>query len=247
MGYTKVVRTGDFVEVFAYERDLPQRPKIASRTTKGRRVGTRRTPRRYDHVRRLAKSFRRLVRANLVGDTPPAFLTLTMLQVLSLSTSSKFLKVFFVRLRRHYRREFRYIFVPEWQKRGAVHFHILIWGLHEEEIKIEQEVRTIQRLWGLGFVDCITTDGHPKLAGYLAKYMQKSMLDIRLRGKRAFGASRNILRPMHAGSHSMLEYLPEIVGVDNSPLQVRTFKTDWLGNCHYQQFKLSSNEQHDTT
>jgi len=231
----KVIRSGDLIEVYEYAKNLPIRRKVRQPDTYGkrdRRVG----PRREDSIRRAAKSFRRIVRANLGGDEPPALFTFTMYQELSYTASVRVFTKFIVRLRRNHGREFRYIVVPEFQKRGAVHWHALFWGISHEIAKTETETRYIARLWLAGFCDGLITDGHPKLAGYLSKYMSKAMHDIRLGGKKAYYASRNILRPMCVSSANVVEYLSEIVGVDNSPLHTHEFDTQWLGRAIYKQY-----------
>jgi len=245
--------------VYQYEKNLPIRKK--QRQPDSYRKGNRgNRPRREDSIRRAARSFRRIVRSNLGGDAKPALLTLTMHQKLSYASSVTIFSKFAVRLRRLYGVGFRYIAVPEFQKRGAVHWHILIWGLPDhvacqgyfegrgkyrhfaetcaETRSCERSTRFIQRLWLRGFCDCIETDGSVKLSGYLAKYLSKTMRDIRLRGKRAYYASRNIMRPMSVSGHVVAQFLDVLVDVDKSPLHSREFETEWLGKCHYKIYEL---------
>jgi len=96
--------------------------------------------------------------------------------------------------------------------------------------------RTIQNIWAHGFVDCLLSDGSPKLAGYLGKYMQKAMQDERLGGSKAFVCSRNIMRPLSYGSHSAAYYVDQIFSPDRVVAQVREFDTLWLGRCKYTSF-----------
>lgn len=237
MGYTKLIRSGDILEVYRYEKNLPIRRRIRKQDTyqKRRNKITTRSP---DSVRRAKKSFFRIVRSNLIPDQPPALLTLTMSQNLPYAASSRIFTRFAAKLSR-YHKGIRYIAVPEFQKRGAVHWHIILWGLNEK-IQTESETRYISRIWLRGFVDGLITDGSPKLAGYLAKYMSKAMQDIRLGGKKAYYSSHNILRPMSvsSGNESIQNFYQEhlMPGVDNL-LTEREFDTEWLGRCHYQQFK----------
>jgi len=242
MGYTKIIRSGDLLEVYKYEKNLPIRRKARSKRAESAReeyFGAR--PRNADSIRRATKSFRRIVRSNLVGPVPPTLFTLTMYQKLSYRTSSRIFTKFIARLRRIRGSSFRYIAVPEFQSRGAVHWHLLMWGFYEEA-KSERTTRYFSRLWQRGFVDCLTTDGHPKLSGYLAKYMSKTMSDIRLGGQRAYYTSHNVLRPMYtaSGNLSIQEvYKEELIPVDNL-LTTYEFNTQWLGRCNYQSFRLGT-------
>lgn len=239
MGYTKIIQSGTLLEVYRYEKNLPIRRSVPRQNT-DRKRNNRITKRSFDSVRRAARAFRRIVRSNLVGNDVPSLFTFTMYQKLSYSTSVRIFTRFAARLRRVCGGEFRYIAVPEFQKRGAVHWHVLIWGL-SAYAKNERATRRISRLWQRGFVDCVITDGHPKLSGYLAKYMSKTMSDIRLGGKKAYYASRNILRPMSnsSGNGSIQAVFDEhiIPSVDNL-LTTHEFSTQWLGRAIYQSYRL---------
>jgi len=186
-------------------------------------------------------------------------LTLTMLSILSLKASRLILRRFLARVQREYGKSVRYIAVPEWQKRGAVHFHVLLWGLPEQSAcsgyvkksrgksyfvetchpdkPCERYTRHLQHLWLRGFCDLIETDGSPKLAGYLAKYLQKGLLDKRLGCERSYSVSSNILRPLSISAPGPFERDMRI-GVDNPPVQVHEFQTQWLGRCVYQRFNV---------
>lgn len=85
----------------------------------------------------------------------------------------------FARLMRETFPGFKYIVVPEYQKRGAVHFHMAIKGFYP--------VNTVRKLWRHviqdGNID-ITTPRHGnhawqpyKLASYLCKYITKDLRD----------------------------------------------------------------------
>lgn len=231
MAYTKVIRSGNLIEIYEYSRTPATRYRKIQRKESPRKRFSKTTPRREDAIRRASKSFRRIVRANLVGDEAPALLTLTMYSILSVEASFRELTRFLSRCRREFGGGWRAIFVPEFQKRGAVHFHGLIWGLGHE-IEKERTTRNFQRFWLRGFCDCLPTDGHPKLAGYLSKYMSKGMSDIRLNGKKAYTATRNIMRPMSVSSTS--RNLEEDLDIHTlSPAHAHQFDTLWLGRCNY--------------
>jgi len=267
MGYCKIRFIGDTVQVYEYEKSLPIRRKVraADSYTKRNKKDATRSP---DSIRRARQSFIRIVRSNLAGGGEPSLFTFTMHQKLPYSASSVIFTRFIARLRRRAGKSFRYIAVPEFQKRGAVHWHVLLWGFPVEygcvghmairrgkkvfvetcppERKCERKTRRISRLWLSGFVDAIATDGSPFLAGYLAKYMQKAMYDVRLSGKRAYYCAHNVLRPMSFGSDAfsasaalkLALFHADRETVDNSPVQEKEFTTEWLGRAIYKQFRL---------
>ncbi len=252
MGYTKIIQSGDLIEKYEYQFDLPKRvpkdPKrgrVASRDDQLTEEGSadRLHKRRVSSINRCRQSFHRLVRANL-SKTPPVLLTLTMLDVVDIDDAYDSYHEFGQRLRRIIGSGASWIAVPEFQTRGAVHFHVLMWDLPSEYATQERNTRRIQNLWQAGYVDCISTDGSPKLATYLAKYMSKAMHDERLVGKRAYSASRNVMRPLSLTSPTTINHACEIWGIDEStkPTQEREYDAHFMGRCKYKTYSL-----HDLT
>jgi len=244
VGHVKLIKSGQQVEIYEYENDV-NAEKLRCARKNARKRGTR--PRAYIGRRRLRnvaqsrKSFTRLVLSNLGGETKPWFFTFTMYEVVPLRRGYWAFTVFIERLRKNLGRDFSYIAVPEFQKRGAVHFHVLFWRLREDVLKNERDNRYIQNLWGYGYCDGIPTDGSPRLAGYFAKYMSKAMLDHRLGGEKAYSASRNIMRPVSVSFRSALAHTKEMWGLDLStttPLREAQYETKYLGKGRYRLYNL---------
>jgi len=239
MGHLKIIKSGDYIELFNYEREI--NPKIKSgRRKRVKQRDSRPLASRHDSIRRRIKSFSRLVRANLVGETSPSLFTLTCVESVGIVRGYEYLADFWRRLRQASISVEKYIAVPEFQKRGAIHFHLIVWGMNEYA-KQERDSRQIQNIWQRGFVDCVQTDGHEKLVGYLAKYMRKSMYDSRLVGQKAYTSSRSCMRSMSISSPLAFKYAFELWGVDLStaiPLQEKQFDTQWLGKGRFRLFKV---------
>lgn len=247
MKYRKLIQSGNLTELYEYERE-PQR--VVPRKNKRGRVapwGTSQLTeagladwlqkRRVSSINRCRESFRRLVRANL-SKPPPVLLTLTMLDIVDLRTAYRCYHEFGQRMRRTCGVGPSWIAVPEFQKRGAVHFHVLIWDLPYELIESEADTRRIQNLWRYGYVDLVPTDGSPKLSSYLAKYMSKAMQDSRLLGKKAYSASRNILRPVSLNTPTSVDFACADWGItpEKKPDIDREYETQWLGKCRYRAY-----------
>jgi len=247
MGYSKAIFSGDLIEKYEYEygppvRNVkkPGRGKIAPRlvsTQKEREANLER--RRASSIIRSRQSFHRLVRTNLQKGKP-YLLTLTMLQVVDLAAAYGIYHEFTQRFRRVIGKDSAWIAVPEFQKRGAVHFHILIWDLPYELGKTERDTRRIQNLWREGYVDCIPTNGSPRLASYLGKYMSKAMQDPRLLGKRAYSATRNVLRPVSLNTKTSIDAASEAWGLtrDTLPTIKREYDAKWMGKCVYTAYSV---------
>jgi len=240
MEYTKVTFTGTHLEMYKYEKSPRPQTQPRKRVPKeADSIGdSALKQRRLDNLKRTRKRFIQLVSINTTRIGKPALLTLTMRSILPISEANRLFTDFFRTLKRTHNLDLCYIGVPEFQKRGAVHYHVLVWGLDDDILYGERNSRFLGNTWARGFLDCLPTDGSPKLAGYLAKYMQKAMHDDRLAGKRAFLASRNVMRPLLFKSAVPVVFSREILGVDIELLTERSFETDWLGRCDYKLFKV---------
>lgn len=244
--YTKIIQSGTRIEVYNYEKEplpIPKKRK-KSKYSYGRRY-TR-------NVHRARTSFFRLVRSNVSPERRPALLTLTMREIVPIGEGWLAFTRFAKGLRK-VQPQIAYIAVPEFQKRGAVHFHCLIWGLSDDEIIGERNTRRIAKQWGWGFVDVRPTDGSPKLATYIAKYMFKALWDKRLGGKKSYSATRNLVRSVSIKSKTAVAYIEREIsgdriteegqvleGVDNPllPEVERQYMTKWLGKCDYKVYNF---------
>jgi len=248
VGYNKIIQYGNTVETYEYRNDYVQR-RIKSRTRATRSSGFKIRNRRPDNLFRLKRGFMRLVRANLTREENPILLTLTMFEAVPIGKAYGAFSRFVCLLRGRFGEKFSYIAVPEFQGNrdyygrykeagGAVHFHVISWGLPISP-KEERRSRSIQRLWARGYVDVVPTDSSSKLAGYLGKYLFKTMSDDRLLGKKAYVASRNVLRPVQIKAQSSVtrDIISNMVGCA-SPSVVRYFDTQWLGSCKYTRYVL---------
>jgi len=269
--YTKIVQSGTLIERYVYEKEpIPFQKRRKSK--KPQRAYRRR---RSADILRTRNTFFRLVRANLRIDAPPSFLTITMRDITTIGEGWRAFTLFAQRVRGK-KPAFAFVAVPEFQERGAVHFHCLVWGLEDqacyysdqfyydktgkrkrkhicpEAYFCERKSRRIAQWWGHGFVDLFATDGSPKLATYLAKYMSKALLDNRLAGKKSFSASRNLVRVVSVRGGAAIDTIermlegqeigPEgftgMVGEPLTPTETREYNTTWLGRCQYSQFNL---------
>jgi len=240
MAYLKVIQSGTMIETYLYERQ-PNPSRLIGRQPRRKRIIPQ--ERRPDAINRSRNAFRRLVRANLSPTKPPALITLTIHDAeIDIGDAYKAYTRFAFYFRRKYGQTVSLIAVPEFQKRGAVHFHILVFNWPYEAYKNERRTREVASLWPYGFVDVKRTDGNERLSSYLAKYMSKAMSDYRLIGKRAYSASRNVVRPVSLNTLLQTSYVVKEwgLGVDNFPIQERDYATMWLGRCIYRQYLLEN-------
>ena len=250
MAYFKAIIYGDNLELFNYEKN-PVPPRHATRRLKKRvelsnlvegvePPNVLQIKKRQDSVRHAVLAFKRLILANLAGCLPPLFFTFTYSEnQTNLGIAYKDFEAFIKRMRYKFGQDFSYIAVPEFQKRGSVHFHTLFWGLPSDLCKTERRTRLVASLWRKGFIDVIETDGNDKLSSYLAKYMSKSYADQRLYAKKAYRCSRNIVRPVVesplAGSWFLRDVYPQYF-ID-PPCVDKEFLTQWCGKGRFRLYK----------
>lgn len=109
--------------------------------------------------------------------------------------------------------DFKYIGVPEFQKRGAVHYHILTNIPCNSDIIPLQENETSKydvKYWKHGFTssyDLTSADENFNVALYLLKYLYKD-LDNRLFGRTKVLKSRNLKKP---NTYVMLNSNPKYI------------------------------------
>jgi len=200
--------------------------------------------RRSDNCTALRNNFRRVVFSNLCDGQTAFLITLTYKEsekVTAIEKAYIHLKRFHdKKLRRKFGKDFSYIVVPEFQERGAVHFHGIYFGLPVSVVS-ERYSRAIAKMWRLGYVDVVLTDGSTRMAEYLSKYMVQSVTDIRLSGQKGFVCSRNIKRPIVVQGETNLR-AEDILGVDSEAVLTREYETQWMGRAIY---KLYNNQEHE--
>jgi len=249
MGYTRIIQAGEEVELYEYEKKYVSTNK-RDYTQNTRRASSDRerthdvTIRSHQSIKRARSNFLRIVTANIQRENLPAFFTFTIERETSLEVGYSYLYYFWKRIKK-LGHAYRYIGVPEWQSRGVLHFHFLVWGLDKQSTdnKRERSTRNFQRQWHKGFLDVRNaryTSG--RLAGYLAKYLITALADRRLGNRRAYTCSRNVFRPYSEGSNAIAGYLDNLIDVDSTVDRVKEYDTLWLGKCRYTKFIKAENK-----
>lgn len=255
MSYDRVITYGRFADVYRYSGEPRGKRVIGERVTSDngvscflevgqdvRRQKSSHVVRSEESAKRATVQFRRLVGANLSRVERPVFASLTYRENMeSIEQARKDFKAFARRIQGMFGSSVRYISVFEFQSRGAVHFHVLLWGLPDTIVASERDTRLVASIWGKGYVDLVLTDGSPKLATYLSKYMSKMFLDQRLAGKKAYISSQNIKRPVDDKNASVAMYFSGEVNPDLRDYCIsfeKEYDTLWLGRAIYKQYQL---------
>lgn len=245
MAYSRIVQAGIVINTYQYSKDyVSKRKRDYGRNKRRKRqtgAGLHKVQfRRFGSIQRAKKGFFNLVAANLQGIEKPTFLTLTCYDDLDVAVAYVALRDFFSRVARKHGKGFRYIAVPEWQKRGNLHFHALVWGFDPSVAETERNTRNIQRCWARGFCDVRPVEYNGLgIAGYMAKYLVKGLEDTRLANRRAYTCSRNVFRPTAYGSNALTDEMDNFIPIDYGIFKQKRYNVPYLGEClHtvYEQF-----------
>jgi len=187
--YKKAIQYGAYLEVYEYAQvQVTWKQERLDYAKKEEGIKLERS------LRRAKNNIYKIAEANVLqhGKFPPVFFTLTFqANVTDLQQANLHFKYFIHKLNKFCRSSMAYIVVPEFQRRGAVHYHGLFFNL--PFIPILQ----LRSLWGHGYVDFQLTRNLRSAGAYIAKYITKSIQDSRLYGQKLYYTSRNLLRPIH--------------------------------------------------
>lgn len=186
----RLIVSGSVVEEYRYER--PYYYNWGPEKKSGGERGIERMDKRGDHLNRARRNIRRVIDSN-VGSNLPIFITYTFKKnVKELKVANPLFSKHVKELQRRYGK-LRYLCVPEFQKRGAVHYHVIYFDLpYIKNIK-----NVIQGMWKHGFTQVRAIRKVRSIGGYVSKYLQKGIDDKRRkRGEKGYFTSRGLERPV---------------------------------------------------
>lgn len=183
----KVIVSGNVLEVYEYEKPIV---KGIEKKRKGRSNSLFTTAEiKLDNRSKVARRARAIVRrtANANPDLKK-FLTLTFAKnITDISYARYEFDKFIKRLKTRFK-ALQFINVIEFQKRGAIHFHLLC---NLPYINVNE----LSRIWKHGFIKLNRIDNIDNVGAYITKYMTKDNIDDRLIGKKCYTMSKGLKKP----------------------------------------------------
>jgi len=236
MQYIRVSRGIVHTDIWIYNRLMGDNRKSFKKRYSGNKDDVYKT---RSSIRRAKKQFFDIVNETALSRKDlPFFLTLTYHDyspAAPISTTEKHRAKFFAKLKKLVGNDLTYVCVPEYQKRGYIHYHALVWGL-PAVFHRERYTRHLQRLWSRGYVDVSrTTYVSEGLAGYLAKYFTKSFVDSRFSNRRAYTSSYNVSRKTIFGTNQGDFFYPHIIK-DSILINSTQYDTQYLGRVTHNKF-----------
>lgn len=188
----RAVVSGDVIEFYLFNQPVyegfEQNHKVGRRGVANEED---RSLNRERVLKRARRDLRRLINANIHKyHVASKFVTLTFKDnITDFETANYEFKKFRERLQYSLKCKLHYVVVPEFQKRGAIHFHVVMFNL---PYITNSDLR---KIWGNGFVKINSIDDVDNVGAYVCKYMTKSD-DDRLRGKKSYFSSRGLKKPL---------------------------------------------------
>jgi len=187
----------------------------------------------YSHLYRARKNVRLLLQANAQAFTKSngtyfrsIFITLTFAEnIKNLKQANRRFTRFIKRLNyavfNTKNSNIRYLAVPEFQLRGAVHYHVIFFNL-----PFEHSLHSfISKVWKTGFVWIETIKNTDHLTNYVSKYFTKKSQDSRLKGQKAYFGSRGLRQPLLFRGSSSIQ---QILRLSGKPTFTRIYKNDFV-------------------
>lgn len=235
----RVIVSGGVIEVYEYEKPVFKGYKSnGGRDKKADEEGKEKN--RKDVLRRARQEVRRIVNANVgaYGEHFTAkFLTLTFGDnVTDLDQAHYEFKKFIQRM--NYlifgakSGNLRYTAVVQFQERGAVHYHVIIYNIPFVKWK------EIESTWRNGYVWINKIDDVDNVGAYVCRYMTKEVDDERLRGRKCYFNSRGLFKPVIIEDERKAEMIKRSLPKEKRTVSV-TYENDYTGNTVYEQYNLN--------
>jgi len=196
--YKRIVQSGDVIEIYEYEKGYLKGYELTDNEKNSRRKSGSDlddTDSRERSLKRAKANLRRLINANAGQygkEFTAKFLTLTFKDnVKDLDKANYEFEKFIKRLNYYCfgtkKANLKYTCVVEFQKRGAIHYHVIIYNMPYVK------ANDIANVWGNGFIKINKIDDVDNVGAYVAEYLGnaekgqgKDVADDRLQGKKSY-------------------------------------------------------------
>jgi len=244
----KLVSYGKFIEIYTYEK--PQKKdykKILTLDQIKKALGMPTASSdsvQLDCFRELAKTncrarfslqrtrtkIRRLINANPDFDK---FLTLTFAENLQdIKIANRQFSLFIERLNYVYPNT-KHLAVIEFQKRGAVHYHMLSNLGYVNASKISD-------IWKNGFVKINKIKNVDNVGAYVCKYLQKEVFEGKMKNKKKYFTSRNLDKPVEIFDSNEIKKIADFYGLSSvQPVYKSEFDSIYTGGVKYIQYAIN--------
>ena len=222
----RIVCSGNILEIYEYEKPVAK-GFVAKKPGRGNSLYTSdedKADNRAKIAQRAKTTVRRYANAN---PQLTKFLTLTFAENITDLEYARYEFDKFVKRAKTRFPHFQYIEVVEFQKRGAIHFHVLC---NLPYVNVNE----FASVWKNGFVKINRIDNVDNVGAYITKYMTKDNVDARLIGKKCYTMSKGLNEPREYTNEADIEQvLEELENVKR--IHIFEFQTEHFGVVQYTQ------------
>lgn len=248
----KIIKSGNIIEFYKYEKgylkgyELTESEKIKNGRTKEKSNNYEEN--RKQVLQRAKKNLRRLINAN-VGqygkENIAKFVTLTFKEnITDIKHANyefeKFIKRLNYEIYGYKCSNLKYTCVIEFQKRGAIHYHVIFYNLPFTKSNI------LESIWQNGFIKINKIDNVTNVGAYVSEYLGSAekgqghnIEDDRLQGKKSYFSSRGLYKPTEITDKKIVEQIATAL-----PSKYLTYfanyENEHLGDITYIQYNLKS-------
>lgn len=198
----KIVKCGDYMQVYYYKDKKLKKKEVNDldlKKSRPRHSSTHEIENRIEdrNIIRSKLQCQRIAKANM--NEWKTFITLTFADnITDIKQANKRFRYFIDKVQR-VKKDFKYLGIPEFQKRGATHYHLLTnIDVNDTTLMFKQEDNSKHyhvKYWIDGFTSVEPLKDDPKkIVGYISKYMTKD-IDNRLFNSHRYFYSRNLTMP----------------------------------------------------
>ena len=233
--------SGGVIEVYEYENPILEGYKDTKRSgVCGRSSAATDDDKEKNRVKvynRAKRTVKRLINTN-IGEYSK-FVTLTFKDnITDIKIANYEFKKFKQRLERYLKHKLQYVAVIEFQKRGAIHYHVVMFNA--PYIKVSK----LRQIWRNGFVKINKIDNVDNVGAYVCKYMTKaSCNDDRLKGQKMYFSSRGLEKPIEVKDKEKVENLAVAL-----PSDYLTYENKFVNDYNtiiYKQYNLNKRVSKD--
>lgn len=188
---TKIIMSGKVLELYEYKNPI-------KRGYSGGKGGRKKSSdiakeekeeNREKVLNRARRDLRRIVNSNVVEYSK--FLTLTFEEnIQDIAWANREFSKFIMRVNYHLGFKVAYSGVIEFQKRGAVHYHVIFYNTPRK-----LNLNDLRAVWGHGHIKLNIIRDVDNVGAYVCKYMTKCEDEKKLRGKKMYFNSRGLKKP----------------------------------------------------
>ena len=230
--YKKAIVSGHVIEIYQYEKPVYSDYELNKiRQHEGRRQEASEDNKQKNREKcsnRAARTVRRLVNSNIAINSK--FLTLTFADhVTDLKKANYEFKKFKQKFEYYLGVRIKYLCVPEFTKKGRIHYHVVLFNLPFVKNK------TLQSIWSNGFIKINKIDNCDNVGAYVSKYMTKD--NEQMIEEKSYFTSRNLEKPLEIVNEKEIEILADSLS-PTDVVYLNSFVNDYLGLVNYTQYNI---------